>query len=325
MTGYLDTISHPWNRKQIMAAMTHKFMEVQPSIDRTPGGKIWNDLKGLDDTAWIFYTSISELIDEICIFGERSKDAEFWNKSNEKTADHYTREVKRKLYYCTSSLMTLVDISRNFDKRHKVDGSSIKRSEIFTTLGLHNFLQDLRNFNTHWRIAEANWSIKYDMESGTRTAHFQIDKKDLLAWSNWTANAKKYIQELEDSVDVYKILATYKKQAQAYYAWHKSAVIEQNAEALQQYFEYTRIHEGLRQYQKWNMLLSHAKSDTNPYQYLAKFLSNSQIESVLSYPKQSEQQMDALIRTVDTYQICDQNLKAKLMKVFSVSDSSLNL
>ena len=40
-------------------------------------------MKGLDDTAWIFYTSISELIDESCIFGERSKDQEFWNKSND--------------------------------------------------------------------------------------------------------------------------------------------------------------------------------------------------------------------------------------------------
>ncbi|QUE92030.1 hypothetical protein [Pseudomonas sp. SCA2728.1_7] len=122
MTGYLDSVPHPWNRKQIMAAMTHKFTEVYPSIQRTPGGKIWNDLKGLDDTVWIFYTSISELIDEICVFGERSKDPEFWNESNEKTAEHYTREVKRKLYYCTSSLMTLVDIARNFDKRYDTNG-----------------------------------------------------------------------------------------------------------------------------------------------------------------------------------------------------------
>lgn len=319
MTGYLDTISHPWNRKQIMAAMTHKFTEVQPSIDRTPGGKIWNDLKGLDDTVWIFYTSISELIDDICIFGERSKDPEFWNKSNEKTAEHYTREVKRKLYYCTSSLMTLVDIARNFDSRHKVDGPAIKRAEIFSTPGLHNFLQDLRNFNTHWRIAEANWSINYDMENGTRTAHFQINKEDLLAWSSWTANAKKYIQDLDGSVDLYEILTAYKKQAQTYYAWHKGAVIDQNAQALQQYFEYTKIHEGLRQFQKWNMILSHVKIGTNPYQYLAKFLSPSQIEAVLSYPKHSELQVDALIRAVDIYQICDKNLKNKLMKVFSVS------
>lgn len=160
MAGYLDTISHPWDRQHIMEAMMRKFTEVKPSIDRTPGGKIWNDLKGLDDIVWIFYTSISELIDEICIFGERSQDPEFWNKSNEKTAEHYAREVKRKLYYCTSSLMTLVDVSRNFDKRHKVDGVSAKRVEVFSTPGLHSFLQDLRNFNTHWRIVEANWSIK---------------------------------------------------------------------------------------------------------------------------------------------------------------------
>jgi hypothetical protein len=321
MTGYLDSISHPWNRKQIMAAMTHKFTEVQPSIERTPGGKIWNDLKRLDDTVWIFYTSISELIDEICIFGERSKDPEFWNESNEKTAEHYTREVKRKLYYCTSSLMTLVDIARNFDKRHDTNGVELKRAEFFTTPGLHYFLQDLRNFNTHWRIAEANWSINYDMENGTRAVHFQISKEDLLAWRNWTANAKRYIQSLDGSVDVYEILTTYKKQAQAYYAWHKGVVIEQNAQSLQQYFEYTKIHEGLRQYQKWNMLLTHAKNNTNPYQYLAKFLSPSQIESVLSYPKHSELQVDALIRAVDIYQICDKNLKAKLMKVFSVSEA----
>ncbi len=320
MSGYLDSIPHPWNRKQIMAAMTHKFTEVKPSIERTPGGKIWNDLKGLDDTVWIFYTSISELIDEICIFGERSKDPEFWNESNEKTAEHYTREVKRKLYYCTSSLMTLVEVARNFDKRHDTNGVGVKRAEFFTTPGLHDFLQDLRNFNTHWRIAEANWSINYNMKNGTRTVHFQITKEDLFAWRKWTANSKCYIQALNGSVDVYENLTTYKKQAQAYYSWHKGVVIEQNALSLQQYFEYTKIHEGLRQYQKWNMLLSHAKNNTNPYQYLAKFLSRSQIESVLSYPKHSEQQVDALIRAVDMYQICDKNLKAKLMKVFSVSE-----
>lgn len=318
MTGYLDTITHPWTRTQISAAMTHSFQEIQPSIDRTPGGKIWNDLIQLDDTVWIFFTSISELIDEICIFGERSKDSEFWTKSNEKTAEHYTREVKRKLYYCTSSLMTLVDISRNFDKRHKIEGSSAKRSEIFTTPGLHNFLQDLRNFNTHWRIAEANWTINHDFESGARTTHFHINKNDLDAWDNWSSNAKKYIQDVGKNVDIYEMLITYKKQAQKYYAWHKGTVIEQHSQALQQYFEYTKIHEGLRQYLKWNMLLSHAPTNANPYQYLAKYLSPSQIESVLSYPKHSEQQVDALIRAVDTYQICDTNLKAKLMKIFSV-------
>lgn len=319
MTGYLDTIPHPWNRKQIMAAMTENFTEVQPSIDRIPGGKIWKDLIELDDTVWIFYTSISELIDEVCIFGERSKDPEFWNKRNEKTADHYTREVKRKLYYCTSSLMTLVDVARNFDTRHKIDGPGLKRAEIFNTPGLHSFLQDLRNFNTHWRIAEANWSINYDMEKGTRTAHFLIDKVDLLAWSSWSTNAKRYIQGLDESVDVYEVLTQYKKQAQKYYEWHKGAVIEQCAHALQQYLEYTKIHEGLRQYQKWNMILSRVKSDTNPFEYLARFLTSSQIESVLSYPKHSEEQVDALIRAVDTYQICDNNIKVKLMKIFSVS------
>ena len=67
------------------------------------------------------------------------------------------------------------------------------------------------------------------------------------------------------------------------------------------------------------MILSHVKNGANPYQYLARFISISQIEVVLSYPKYSELQVDALIREIDTYQICDIKLKDKLMKVFSVS------
>lgn len=210
MPKYLETVPHPWTHQDIKTAISHNFMDVQPSIDQTDGGKIWNSLKELDDTIWIFSTSAAELIDEICVFGERSKATNFWDKTNEKNSEMYVREVKRKLYYCTSAVMTLVDIARNFSNRCHIDGLQDKRIEIFSTPGLHDFLQNLRNFSTHWRIAQANWQINFDFQSGVRTTHFVIGKEELLAWGGWAVKAREYIHQSGDSIDLLNVLSQYK-------------------------------------------------------------------------------------------------------------------
>ncbi|TCP73447.1 hypothetical protein EC849_117134 [Pseudomonas putida] len=316
MPGYLDSTPHPWTKEDIARAALD-FKTVEASIDSTEGGKIWNDLKELDDTAWILSTSVTELVDEVCMFGERSKSLNFWTKNNEKNAEQYVREVKRKLYYCTSAVMTLVDISRNFGRRWDVVDSLSKRNEFFCTPGLHEFLQGLRNFSTHWRIAEANWLIKTD-ENGIRSTHFTIGRTELLAWSSWTANAKKYINDSGDHIDIQKIFTLYSEQAHEFYGWHKGAVLEQHAHELQKYFNYRRMYEQHMQYMKWNMILSSLPPSFNPYKHLHKYLDNSQLEIVLSYPHRSEQQVNAIIKQIDVQEICDQNLRSKAMKVFSV-------
>lgn len=316
MPGPLDITPQPWTMADIKSAMTIDFMSVQDSIDNTDGGKLWTAIRHLDDTLWIFTTSTTELLDEISSFGERSKSIDFWHKTNEKNEERYAREVKRKLFYCTSALMTLVDISRNLGRKWPVDKSTEKRSEIFSTIGLHDFLQKLRNFSSHWRIAEADWVIKSKFETGERTAHFVIRRKELLKWGDWGASARKYLEELDEDPDIQKLFSEYKKQAQQYYAWHKGAIINQYHSILRTYFEYNRTHEGLRQYLKWNMILSHLPSNLNPYQYLAQYLSNTQIENILSYEHRSIEQIDAIIRMMDMRDFCDQQLKSKIIRVF---------
>ncbi|WP_212625709.1 hypothetical protein [Pseudomonas sp. PP3] len=316
MTGYLETIPHPWTRQHIQKAMTSNFQTVQKSIDQTEGGRLWRGINELDEAIWVFSKSTVELIDEISVFSERSKDIEFWSKTNEKNAEEYVREVKRRLYYSTSSLMTVVDIARAFSTKWPVDGLVEHRNKFFSTPGLHDFLQNLRNFSSHWRIAEANWQINYDFQTGLRVASFRVSEEELLAWDGWSAKAKTYIKDASGSVDVFQIFAQYKKHVQEYYRWHKGALLDTYSSILRPYFEYTRIHEGLRQMLKWNMILSHFKPDMNPYQYLAQYLSSKQIELVLSYEHRSEQQVDALIKILDMEDFCDAQLRRKAMHAF---------
>lgn len=320
MVKYLDKVPHPWTRDDIRIAMFTKFTDVSLSIDETKGGRLWCSLKELDDTIWIFCTSTAELIDEICIFNERTKEPQFWGKTNEKNADRYVIEIKRKLYYCTSAAMTLVDISRNFSKKWPIEGFIDKRAEIFCVPGLHDFIQGLRNYSTHWRIAEANWQIDYNYGPGNRLAKFICTKEELLAWGKWNRNSRAYIENSEKHVDIFKVFTKYKKQVQDYYSWQKGILLDKYAPILQPYFEYKKLHEGLEKYYNWNMILSHIPSNLNPYQYLAQYLDSTQIELLLSYEHRSEQQINALIRILNMEDFCDNNLRQKISAAFKPSN-----
>ncbi|HFQ6994625.1 TPA: hypothetical protein ACHSNQ_004638 [Klebsiella pneumoniae] len=318
MTRYLDSIAHPWTLQDIQKAIMSDFTSVQKSIDQTEGGRLWRRIKELDDAIWVFTKSTSELLDKINEFGEKSKDAEFWHRANERNSEEYVREVKRHLYYCTSSLMTVVDISRTLNNKWSLDDLVDKRNEFFSTPGLHDFLQKLRNFSSHWRMAQANWVIKRDFKNGTGVAYFIVSKEELLEWGDWGSKARKYIEEKQGDIDLYEIFTQYKKHVQQYYSWHKGALINEYASILQPFFKYKKIHEGLNQKMMWNMILSNFRPEMNPYQYLARYLSNNQIELILSYEHRSEKQVNALIKILNMEDFCDAQLKAKAMKVFGV-------
>lgn len=321
MTGYLDSIAHPWTHRDIQKAIMSDFTSVKKSINQTEGGKLWRGIKELDDAIWVFTESTSELLDRINEFGEKSKDVEFWHRTNNRNSEEYVREVKRHLYYCTSSLMTVVDISRALNKKWPLENLVDKRNEFFSTPGLHDFLQKLRNFSSHWRIAQANWIIKRDFKNGTRVARFVVSKDELLEWGDWGSKAKKYIEDKRDGIDLYEVFTQYKKHVQQYHDWHKGALIDVYYSILQPFFKYKKIHEGLNQKMMWNMILSNFRPEMNPYQYLARYLLTDQVEFILSYEHRSEEQVNALIKMLNMEEFCDDQLKAKAMRVFRVPTS----
>jgi hypothetical protein len=316
MTRYLDTVPHPWSRDIIEAAIFANFSDARESIEETSGGKLWRAVRDLEDTIWIFHTSTTELLDEISLFGDRSKNRTFWHQANVNEAESHSRAVKRKLFHCTSSLMALVDHARKFQGATPVGEYSDRLKAAFSSPRLHDFLQCLRNYNTHWRIAQANWVIHHDFNSHSRAARFTVAKPELLAWDGWTAKAKEFIESAPDKIDIYDLFFEYRKHVQSFYAWHKGAVLEKYAKVLQPYFEYKRIYEGIQKERRWNLIISHAQKTLNPFQYLDQYLPRHQIERLLAYEHRSHEQVDALIRMLDMEEFCDEALRAKVLAFF---------
>lgn len=316
MTRYLDTIPEPWSVDDIRSAIMHKFTDARLSIEETEGGQLWQAVKELDDTVWIFQSSAEDLFRIISLFAQKTQEPGFWDLTNRTNAEHFTREVKRKLFYTTTSVMALVEVSRVFEKKYPVAGFTDELVSCFSTPGLHKFLQDLRNYNSHWRIAEANWRIDYDFEKGSRVTRFVVIRDNLLAWGRWTSEARAFIESSDNYIDVGAALAEYAKQVKAFYEWHKGVVLINYAETLTRYFDYKRTHDGLNRRMSWNAILGHVPQGLNPFQYLARYLTTEQIEKIMSFELGSEAQIQALISTLDMEKFCDAQLMDKVRKLF---------
>lgn len=217
--------------------------------------------------------------------------------------------------------MALVDHARAFQKSYPVDEYGDRLMELFPTQGLHNFLQCFRNYNTHWRVAEANWNINHNFETGSREARFVIDKTELLRWGGWDKVAREYISDTHGNIDVYDVFSKYREHVQQFYAWHKGAVLVQYASTYQPYLEYKRLHEGLHKAMYWNLVLSRASNAINPYGYLGRYLTSSQIEAVLALEHGSAGQVDALIQMLGMGDFCDAALREKAISLFKRSES----
>lgn len=292
------------------------FQDAKGAIEDTDGGRLWRSLDDLQGTVLIFEASTTELLDEICLFGDRSKNLSFWHEAIHSEAELHTRAVKRKLFNCTSALMALVDHARNFQGLTPVTGYADRLKIAFPAAGLHEFLQCLRNYNTHWRIAQANWVIRHDSKPAARAAQFIVTKAELLRWDGWNAKAKGYIASAPDDVDIYDVFYQYREHVQAFYAWHRGAVFDEYAPVLRSFLEYKRLYEGLLKKYEWNVVISHLPAMLNPYQYLERYLPRQQFERLLAYEHRSEAQVDALIQMLGMEDFCDAQLRQKVLSLF---------
>tara|TARA_R110000851_G_scaffold308369_1_gene467250 strand:+ start:34375 stop:35337 length:963 start_codon:yes stop_codon:yes gene_type:complete len=319
MTRYLDTVPHPWNYSVIEQAIFENFTDARTAIEDMEGGRLWRSLQELDDSVYVLEMNITDLLDEISLFSDRSKNPAFWRKGDGSEAEHHTREIKRKLSNCTGSLMALVDHARNFKRVSPVPDYAEKLKEYFSSSGLHDFLQCLRNYNTHWRIAQANWIVSYDHEVNSRQARFFVRKADLLAWDGWNTMAEGYIKGVKDAIDIYEVFSTYRGNVQQFYAWHQGAVFSHYNAMLRPYLECKRLYEGINKKNNWNVVISHAPKTLNPLQYLSQYLPSHAVEYVLGLPYKSKQQVDEIIRLLDMDEFCDEALRGKLYALFGVA------
>lgn len=310
MRTSLKSIKEPWSLVDIRDAYFCDFRETEEIIEATEGGRLWNELKSLNESVWLLDSCTSDLLDEVADFAHQMTKDGFWNRLNQPYREISERRVKKFIFCTSSAAMALVAHARNFNDNFPCPDFDKERAERFGDSGIHEFVQKLRNYISHWRMAEANWEITWTDKS--RDVKFILKSDELLGWDGWSVFAKKFIESSGEKIDVYVLFNKYNDIASKLYQWHKTKTLAAWHVTLSSYFQYKKWLNQVRDRTSWNLIISHIPKGKDPYEYLGKYLTDEQTEEVFSCEYKTTEQVERLIEILDLHGACDEELRGKI-------------
>ena len=311
--------ARPWTKEQIVSSTFQDLKKTLQTIESLPGGKVFSELESFHLSLRVFLDATYDLFSSINLFKSESENPDFWNRPRRIDLERLEVRIQRGIFSATMAAMALVDHTRIFSNHFPVEHYQERVNESFSENHLHKFVQGLRNFTTHVRIAKSNWVTKWDREG--RSVFFLLSLTDLNKWDGWDALSRTYIESNSEGINVEQLFDNYSKKVKSFHDWFRSRVWESSSEDLKEYLTCKRAYNAVNARSMWNVLLTQAfpKKKIDPYMYLDKYLSDNEIEEILSLPFRSKLQVDRIIELVDEYGCCDEELRNAAYRLFEVT------
>lgn len=311
----------PWNKEHLRNCYFRDFPRTQKEIDHLPGGVLFSEIKSLRLSLNIFLDAVNDLIASINNFKHQSTHPDFWYKSNRLLADKLEITIQRGILSSAMCGLALVDHSREFSKNYPIEGYESKINQCFNNNERHKFIHSLRRYIAHVRFTKANWQIHYSDKG--RSAYFRLSKKDLMRFEDWDSLAKSFILRQEKGIDVEELFESYSAEVKKFHDWFRVSLLGKYEDIVTEYLNYLHIIKGISDKCNWSMLIHQIipQHKIDPYIYLGRYLSEEELESVLSLPFRSKIQIDRIIELLDVYKICDESLRKDVYKAFKAKET----
>lgn len=230
--------------------------------------------------------------------------------------------VRRGVLSTVSSAMALVDNSRNISKKITPPDYQVRINNTFENSEEHKFIQDLRNFISHFRMIEADWKVSWSKEG--KHTQFLLHPEKLLCWDGWKSLAKKFIKQFPQGIDVKILFENYKKRVEEFHCWFHAEIERLSQSELSEYRRYERLLNKFATKSFWNMMFHQVipNKKIDPYKYLDHYLTKSELDEVLSLPMNSQIQVDRIIEILDEYGACDEELRQLIYTAFNIQNPS---
>ncbi|WP_375320630.1 hypothetical protein [Aliivibrio logei] len=237
----LDKNKSTWTPDEIRYAYFANFTETEQIIKGTDGAILWQRHNELLDCVAILEACYNDVLNSINTFSHETTKVDFWYPTNKPKLEQKQLDVRKSIFSASAATMALVDHFRRFSNKYSVEKSNEMRIELFGDSGIHEFIQELRNYILHVKIAEANWVISRDFNKKTRDVNFYFYIDDLNKCKDWKPKraAKLFLENQGGKVDVYETFSKYLECVKKYYTWHKNALLIEYNNLLQPHL---RVH-----------------------------------------------------------------------------------
>jgi len=208
------------------------FGEVDPRLrdmDRElrsmPGREVLLVLNDLDSSAQVFVDNYHELR-KYLQYVQTNPGYIFLglDQARKQQMEDVFAETRRLVHNFLAASFTLVDHSRCTRDRITPalsDAYQVESGRRFTSDGVAQFWQGLRNFQTHYRPIPLHIVGRafppYPPDPPSRA--LMMRRAELLEWDNWTSAAKAWLRENDDDIDVLDTSTNYFEKVKDFQLW----------------------------------------------------------------------------------------------------------
>lgn len=192
-----------------------------------PEYALYKSLTGFNISLYIFNTNYSHLKKNLEFVMNDSKFEPLMDIRNRDQLNSLLDDVIRLLHNFVAATMSLVDHTRNvykelYSQTGKFPDYQDRIDRDFKDDPLVQFVHCLRQYCQHYRAP--NISIQHSWNKNDEKIKNTVNllKNDLEMFSRWNTDARKYLDQIEERVDVYEFITTYRKKILDFQVWFNS-------------------------------------------------------------------------------------------------------
>ena len=196
--------------------------------------RIYNRLKVLTFSFKVFEGNYYQLNELLITIIEPKVYFEWGITGKRKEFEAVMLEVSRCLQNYLMSALALVAHTRNHIKKYYSDTPLFARYELRAkndfSEGLHQFIQDLRNYTVHDLLLLPSTRAQFEADNEEQKGKIEIfivlEKSRLNRYGNWSPKAKKYIDNLDENINLINLTNEYFTLVTDFHLWMHSTLDE---------------------------------------------------------------------------------------------------
>jgi hypothetical protein len=203
--------------------MMERIRELEGTISASTGWKIRRELAGLARTYRLFLGNDRELQQYLVASRETQRVLELWDVRNRNGFERFLDEIDRLLHNYVAAAATLRDHTRRVWEKHLTADAALvaeyerRVAETFATAPVSQFVQALRNYTLHHRLAVARGRLS--MTAGKFDSAVVLGRSELLKWDGWPKPARAYLEAAARDIRIGGIVTEYTKAVTTFNDW----------------------------------------------------------------------------------------------------------
>lgn len=309
----------PWALDQLERAYFRDFQGTLAAIREHPGYSLHDSMSAVRATFHLFEGGVIGLRSTLDVFRTEARSGGLFQRRGRSRLEDLEHQAQKGVFMAAQAAMALVDHTRRLAQRITIPGYDERVRKEFAENEVHRFIQDLRNHLAHVCLTKPRWQVSTSF-SGEWKAEFLLMPDDLTTSGDWHALSRQFLASHAGGVNLETLCVEYANKVSRFNEWFVASAYAMVGDTVADYLRYERHLKAVASRSAWNVILRQIviAGHLDPYQYLDRYLTTSELREIQSFKMRSRQQVDRIIELVDEHEACDEDLRPTVYQVFGV-------